>query len=335
MQNRVDSFVPLTRAMPAQAMWGIFVRKERWSHSWRGRLIVASAVLLLGALVLRGVYPFLATTHRVNANILVVEGWIHEYAIRAAVKEFQSNHYQRVFTTGGPVGGIGKYINDFYTSASVGADLLKKCGLPEGRLQMVPSCVMDRDRTYGAAVALRNWFRDHNMGVSSIDVVTEDLHSRRTRLLFQKTFGKEVQIGTIAVPNLDYPTKRGCHYSQGLKDVVSEFAAYLYAKLLFFPAEPVHPRKASASLPSVHNRKVKIAVVGLGYVGYHSSSNLRDLCVNGLGIDVDPRKLPKPLNKIAAPRSPPLDRYVSTALPRLVVAPRSRERRVILTATQV
>ena len=24
-------------------------------------------------------------------NVLVVEGWIHEYAIRAAVKEFQSN----------------------------------------------------------------------------------------------------------------------------------------------------------------------------------------------------------------------------------------------------
>ena len=71
-------------------------------------------VLLVGALMFEGVYPFLAITHRVNANILVVEGWIHEYAIRAAVKEFQSNHYQRVFTTGGPVVGTGGYINDFY-----------------------------------------------------------------------------------------------------------------------------------------------------------------------------------------------------------------------------
>lgn len=105
MQNSGDSSVPLTRAMPAQAMWGIFVRRERWSHSWRGRLIVASALLLLGALVLRGVYPFPATTHRVNANILVVEGWIYEYAVRAEVKEFQSNHYQRFFTTREPVGG--------------------------------------------------------------------------------------------------------------------------------------------------------------------------------------------------------------------------------------
>ena len=81
---------------------------------------------------------------------------------------------------------------------------------------MVPSCVMNGNRTYGAAVALRNWFRDHNMGVSSIDVVTEDLHARRTRLP-QKAFEKDVQIGTIDVPNVDYPARRGWHYSLELE----------------------------------------------------------------------------------------------------------------------
>ena len=207
MQDSVASSGRLAQATPARAMWGMFDRKERWSLSWRGRLIVASTVLLLGALVLKGVYPFLAITHRVNANILVVEGWIHEYAIQAAVKEFQNNRYQRVFTTGGPVGGNGGYINDFYTSASVGADLLKKCGLPDERLQMVPSRVMDRDRTYGSALALRNWFRDHNMAVSGIDVVTEDLHARRTRLLFQKALGDKLTVGVIAIANPDYDAK--------------------------------------------------------------------------------------------------------------------------------
>ena len=188
-------------------------------------------------MVLKGAYPFLAITHRVDANILVVEGWVHEYAIRAAVKEFQDNHYQRVFTTGGPVEGNGGYINDFYTSASVGADLLKKRGLPDERLQMVPSRVMDRDRTYGSAVALRNWFRDHNIVVSGIDVVTEDLHARRTRLLFQKALGDEIAVGIIAIPNPDYDAKHWWRYSEGVKEVVSETAAYLYASLFFWPSE--------------------------------------------------------------------------------------------------
>jgi uncharacterized SAM-binding protein YcdF (DUF218 family) len=252
MQNSVSSSVPLAQVTPARAMWGLFDRKERWTLSWRGRLIVTSALLLVSVLVLTGVYPFLAVTHRVDANTLVVEGWIHEYAIRAAVKEFQGNRYERVFTTGGPVDGTGGYINDFMTSASVGADLLKKWGVPDERLQMVPCRVMDRDRTYGSAVALRNWFRDHNVVVSGIDVVTEDVHARRTRLLFQKALGKDVQVGIIAVANVDYPANRWWHYSQGLKNVVSEFAAYLYARLLFFPSEPAHPGKA-ARLSPVHD----------------------------------------------------------------------------------
>src|SRR2546429_7589284 len=239
----------LAPAAPRRALWGLLDRKERWSLSWRGRLVLASALLLVGALIFKGVYPFLATTHRVDAEVLVVEGWIHEYAIRAALKEFQSNHYARIFTTGGPVEGTGGYINDYCTSASVGADLLKKWGLPDERLQMVPSRVMDRDRTYGSAVALRNWLLDHNMAVSGIDVVTEDVHARRTRLLFQKAFGKDVQVGIIGVANVDYPANRWWYYSQGLKNVVSEFAAYLYARLLFFPSEPAHPTKAARLSP--------------------------------------------------------------------------------------
>ena len=38
-----------------------------------------------------GIYPFLAVTHRVDADILVVEGWIGPYAIQFAAKEFNSH----------------------------------------------------------------------------------------------------------------------------------------------------------------------------------------------------------------------------------------------------
>ena len=224
-----------------QRLWGTFVRKERWGLSRRGWLIVFAVVILTFSLFLFRIYPFLAATHRVGTSVLVVEGWIHEYAIRAAVEEFQSNQYQRVFTTGGPVDGTGGYINDNQTSASVGADLLTKSGLPNESVQMVPSRVMDRDRTYGSAVALRNWFREHNMPVRSINVVTEDLHARRSCLLFQKALGDNVTVGVIAVPNPDYDARRWWRYSEGVKDVVSETAAYLYTKLLFYPADPKRP----------------------------------------------------------------------------------------------
>src|SRR5437870_10145196 len=126
----------LAQPAPSRAMWGLVYRKERWSLSWRGRLILAFALLLVGAFLLKGVYPFLAATHRVDADVLVVEGWVHEYAIRVAVEEFRSNSYQRVLTTGGPVEGNGGYINDYYTAASVGAYLLKKSCLSDQMVQM-------------------------------------------------------------------------------------------------------------------------------------------------------------------------------------------------------
>jgi uncharacterized SAM-binding protein YcdF (DUF218 family) len=193
-------------------------------------------VLFAAFLFLWRVYPFLAVTDRVDTNLLVVEGWIHKYAIRAAVAEFRSNSYQRVFTTGGPVEGTGGYINDYQTSASVGADLLTKYGLANESVQMVPSRVMDRDRTYGSAVALRNWFRENNMPVRSINVVTEDVHARRTSLLFRKALGDDVAVGVIAVPNPDYDSRHWWRYSQGVKDVFAETVSYLYARLLFYPS---------------------------------------------------------------------------------------------------
>lgn len=232
---------PLAQVAPCRAMWGLFDRRERWSLSWRGRLILASALLLVGALVLKGVYPFLAITHRVDANILVVEGWVHDYAIRAAIEEFRRGSYQRVFTTGGPVEGSGGYINDYNTAASVAADLLRKNGLSNESLQMVPSRVMDRDRTYGSAVVLRNWFREHNMPVRSINVVTEDVHARRTCLLFQKALGHDVAVGVIAVPNPDYDPRHWWRYTEGVKDVFAESVGYIYARLLFFyPPNSAH-----------------------------------------------------------------------------------------------
>jgi uncharacterized SAM-binding protein YcdF (DUF218 family) len=234
--------VNASRIILADNKWGLLIRKERWGLSWRGRLLVCLIVLLMGWLVLVNVYPFLALTHRLNADVLVVEGWIHKFAIRAAVEEFQSRHYQRVFATGGPVVGSGGYTNDYNTSASVGADLLKENGLAGESLQMVPSRVMGRDRTYWSAVALRNLFRDQNVAVGGINVVTEDLHARRTRLLFQKALGPKVAVGIISIPNPDYDAKRWWCYSEGVKDVISEGAAYLYAKFVFWqPAETPKP----------------------------------------------------------------------------------------------
>jgi hypothetical protein len=196
-------------------------------------------------LVFLNVHPFLAVTHRADSKTLVVEGWISGYAIRAAADEFHRGGYQKVYTTGGPENGTGEYVNDYQTSASIGAEALKKLGLPEDDVQMAASRVNNRDRTYSSAVALRDWFRNHNVTIHSFNVLTEDCHARRTQLLYQEAFGPKVVVGIISVSNPDYNPKDWWRYSDGVREVIGESIAYIYAKFFFWPGA-AEPREVEA-----------------------------------------------------------------------------------------
>jgi uncharacterized SAM-binding protein YcdF (DUF218 family) len=240
---------PLTNGSKTR-LFGIFIRKERWGLSWLGCLVVAFTALTVFEFIVLEIHPFLAETQRVDSNSLVVEGWIHEYAAQLAVKEFKEGHYERVFTTGGPVEGSGAYTTDAYTLASVGAGRLKKAGVPPESLQMVPSRVMDRDRTFGSAVALRNWLSEHNMPLHSINVLTEGSHARRTRLLFQEAFGDEVKVGVISVSSPDYDANHWWRYSEGVREIIGETIAYTYARFFFYPTESER-RGMTTSSPSL------------------------------------------------------------------------------------
>ena len=225
----------LSQSKSSQKFCGILTRKERWGLSWRGWLLVSSAGLVTAYFAFSNIHPFLAVTHRVNTDTLVVEGWIHRYSIRKAVEEFKTGSYQRIFTTGGPVEGGEGYTNDYNTSASVAADSLKKFGAPDDLVQMVPSRVFARERTYGAAVALRDWFREHNTPVHSINVLTEDVHARRTLFLYRKALGQNVAVGVIAVSDPNYNSTRWWRYSEGVREVMGESIAYIYARFFFYP----------------------------------------------------------------------------------------------------
>ena len=236
----------------SQTLWGIFIRKERWGLSWRGWLLVTSAGLVAACLVFLNVHPFLAVTHRVNTNVLVVEGAMQRYAIRGGAEEFKNGSYERIFTTGGPENGSGGYTNDYNTSASVAADGLKKLGIRNELVQMVPSRVFARERTYSSAVALRDWFRDHNLPIHSFNVITEDSHARRTQLLYKEAFGKNVTIGIIAVSNPDYDPKDWWRYSDGVREVIGESIAYIYAKFFFYPSASSSDKAAAQAAPASH-----------------------------------------------------------------------------------
>ena len=70
---------------------GLLVRRFRWTLSMRAKLLLLGLLVTISVVTFFGIYPFLAVTHRVDADILVVEGWIGPYAIQFAAKEFNSH----------------------------------------------------------------------------------------------------------------------------------------------------------------------------------------------------------------------------------------------------
>jgi uncharacterized SAM-binding protein YcdF (DUF218 family) len=212
---------------------GLLTRRERWALSWKGWVALFITGVLGLTVLMRQIHPFLAVTDTVVSRYLVVEGWVHEFAFVASVVEFKRGDYQQILTTGGPIPGTGEYTSDSNTSASVGAERLVALGVPEKLVHKVPSRIMARDRTYSSALALRAWMQAHAPTDVAINIITEDLHARRTRLLFQKAFGDQLKIGIIAVPNPDYDARHWWYYSEGVRDVFSESIAYLYARLIF------------------------------------------------------------------------------------------------------
>ena len=217
--------------------WALLNRKERWGLSGFGWLVMVLGAVLSFFIGVVAIHPFLAITETVPADVLVVEGWIHPYGIKAAATEFESGRAARIFATGGPISGSGGYTNDYNTSANVGGEELAAAGIPVTAITIVPSHVSGRDRTYNSALALSDWFDREGGRPQALNVLTEDVHARRTRLLFQEALGSKVKVGIIAIGSPDYDPHHWWQYSEGVREILGEVLAYLYAKLVFYPDE--------------------------------------------------------------------------------------------------
>ena len=216
---------------------------ETWKLLRTGRaLTLRGWVLLLavcGALasgLIGTVYPFLAVTAPVEANMLVVEGWAPDFSMRAAIDEFRRRSYRELIATGGPL-EKGEPLSQYGDYAQIGRLTLERLGAPTGALHAVPAPKVKRDRTFSSAVALRKWLLQRGSLPEAINVITTDAHARRTRLLFEKAFSGKTKIGIIAVPDERFDGSRWWRSSAGVRTVADELIAYLYSRFFFVVAD--------------------------------------------------------------------------------------------------
>lgn len=211
-------------------------RRECWVPTWRTCAGVMVAIGALVTLLFLRAQPFLAPVERVNARVLVVEGWCDDFVMEEAIREFGRGGYTNIYVTGGPV-DKGAVLSEFGNYAEIGAKTIQKMSKTPLPILPVPAPRVDRDRTYSTAVALRRWFDSHGGAPDRVNLVTMGAHARRSRLLFGKALHPAVtEVGVLGVEDPYYDPKRWWVTSFGVRTVTSELIAYLYSSLLFHPS---------------------------------------------------------------------------------------------------
>jgi hypothetical protein len=220
-----------------QRLLGLLTRKERWGPSWRGWLVLLLLATLSGWLATLKIYSFLAPTSRVHAKILVVEGWVSAQTLRQAIKEFRTGGYREVITS-----GCLTYEDSGWRTGSTYADWaaqrLQRYGLTDAPITPVPCYEENRDRTFHSALAVRSWLERNRPAITAVDLLTTGPHARRSWLLFQKALGPDITVGIISVPDPQYDHYHWWRSSEGVREVLGETIAYIYARFFFWPRTP-------------------------------------------------------------------------------------------------
>ena len=202
--------------------------------TWLGWLLIATLTLALLFGFVTGLYPFLAPDHPPHEGLLVVEGWIHDFALDEAAGIYRSGNYSKIICTGVPI-ETGSYIQPFKSYPEMTTARLRALGIPENEIITAIADETRRDRTYLAAVAMREALIAYNIKETNIHLVTTGPHGRRSRLLFQQALGAEYNIGITCLEDSGYDPARWYAYSQGVRKVIGELLAYIYTKILFRP----------------------------------------------------------------------------------------------------
>jgi hypothetical protein len=211
-------------------------RKECWRVTWIGWMGVLAFWGLVLLLFLFTIRPFLMPTKTVAADILIADNNLTDYYdLKKLSDEFRSKNYSLILSAGVLLPQGSPLAAEYKTSAELNAAILKKFVIREKAIVPIIPKPVKRDRTFASALAVKNWLAQNNIQPKGINLFSIGPYSRISWMLFKEAIGEEIPVGIIACENREYDPKRWWITSSGVRIVLNETIAYIYAKLVFDP----------------------------------------------------------------------------------------------------
>jgi hypothetical protein len=165
-----------------------------------------------------------------------VDSRANDSYLKEVIAEFHRNHYDQVYVAGGPL-DKGAALLDYKTFPELTTLRLFKLGMRSNDVVMVRLKGERQDRTYAEAVALGQWWRDHQVCPSRVNLVAIGPHARRARLLFEKALAGGTSVGVLTLPPSDFDPNHWWRSSAGFRTVAAEAIGYFYARVFFHAAK--------------------------------------------------------------------------------------------------
>lgn len=209
-------------------------KKECTVLTWPGKIIIISVITGISVFIFLKLPIFLSNNNPVNGKYLVLDGIMPDYSIQRAIEIFNNQNYTTIVTTGSKLES-GYFISEKKTMAELTYATFIALGFDSTKIVVIPEGDILKDRTYTSALSLKKYFDKNHISSADVDVLALGCHARRSGILFQLGLGENFKVGIIAVPDNSYDVNKWWKTSKGVRTVIGETIAYLYAKMFFCP----------------------------------------------------------------------------------------------------
>lgn len=219
-------------ALPEQKFWGLLEYKPQWTLTLQGWCLLLGLLLVMIALFLWSIYPFLTVSSPLDADVMVVEGWVNDATLKKAIAEFQDKHYRLMIITGTNI-RRGALFTQYKTHADLAAATVIALGLDPQKVVAVPNQAVKVNRTAASAIAVKHWLSQSGLTIKQLNIYSHDVHTRRSWAIFRRVLAPEIKVGAIAHRSAYYQKIPWWRTSDGTKAVMVETIAYLYVRFFW------------------------------------------------------------------------------------------------------